>query len=275
MAKSIFLFISGTAGAGKDTIISHLQQADENIVYLQSHTSRPRRVDDKPNTYHYVETNQRFEELIDKGEVLEFDKFNNNYYGISKKEINRLADLDKVVVKDLSVLGVSNLKELKVKLTSVFLTAEISVLKQRLLNRKYDKKQIRSRLRLYKKEQQQMPKYDYIIHNNSIELTTNRMLAIANTERNKLGIETLESCQNVLVKKLDKLVNRLQKGKAIGFVKVTEKNNRIYIVDGINEYLAYLKTGKHCPKLFVDNTTLTEDAQNLKEWKKLIKLYKN
>ncbi len=275
MAKSIFLFISGTAGAGKNTIIESLQEKYDNVHFLRSHTSRPRRADDNSDTYYYIESQEEFEKLIDKGEIIEFDKFNGNYYGISKKEIERLQSLDKIILKDLSVLGVSNLKELKVDFISVFLTAPKKILKERLINRNYDKKQIRSRLKLYNSEQRQMSLYDYIIENIKIESTTEKLFTIAHTQKNKLQIQTLESCQNVLEKKLEKLTKKIEKGKFIGYVKVLSKNNQIYIVEGINEYLAHLKTNTHCPLLFIDSTDLIETDENLKEWKKIIKLYKN
>ena len=275
MAKSIFLFISGTAGAGKNTMISKLQEKNNEVHFLRSHTSRPRRNDDKSDTYHYVDSHEEFEKLIDNGDILEFDKFNGNYYGISKNEIERLKTMDKIVMKDLSVLGVSNLRGLKLDFVSIFLTAPKSILKDRLIKRNYDKKQIKSRLNLYNAEQMKMSTYDYVIENIEIDLTAEKLFAIANMERNNLPLLTLESCQNVLNKTLDKLTRKIEKGKFVGYVKVVAKNNRVYIVEGINEYLAYLKTNTHCPKLFVNSTNLTENEENLKEWEKLVELYKN
>lgn len=275
MAKSIFLFISGTAGAGKNTMITKLQEKNDEVHFLRSHTSRPRRVDDDSDTYYYVEGHEEFEKLIDKGDILEFDKFNGNYYGISKKEIQRLKSLGKIIMKDLSVLGVSNLKELKIDFVSVFLTAPKHILKERLINRNYDKKQIRSRLKLYKSEQTQMSNYDYIIENIEVEPTAEKLFAIAHTKKHNLPILTIESCQNILEDKLDKLTKKIEKGKFIGYVKVVARNNQIYIVEGINQYLAYLKTNTHCPKIFVNNCSENISEDNISEWKKVLDLYKD
>lgn len=275
MEKSTFIFISGTAGAGKNTIISELVKQDDNVVFLRSHTSRPQRVDDHDETYYYIDSNEEFERLINRGEILEFDKFNNYYYGISKKEIAKNEKLGKVIIKDVSTLGVSNLRAMKMEFTSVFLTTSKKELKARLIDRGTDEKIIKKRLNLYSFEQDRMPTYDYIIENTDQALTIDKMMAITNVESNNLNIRTLEPCQNVLERKLEKLVTRLEKGRDIGYVKVIAKNDEIYIVEGVNEYLAYLKTNKHCPKMFVDSTHLNEDEKNSEEWEKLLELYKN
>ena len=278
MSKNLFVFVSGSSGVGKNTVINTLMSKDENIEFLRSHTSRPKRIDDKENVYYYVPSNAEFEKLIEQGDILEFDKFNNHYYGISISELKNQSKKEKTIIKDLTVLGVSNVKTLmkdKLNMVSVFLTADKKVLKERLIKRQTDKKQIKNRLKVYKHEQKQMAKYDFVIYNNDLNKTINRMNGIINISKNNLPILAMESCQKVNGKKVDKLALKASKGKSLKPIKVIEYEDLIYIVEGVNEYLAELKSKTHSNFVFVDtNKTLKPDENNIKEWKKLIDLYK-
>ena len=277
MEKSLFVFISGSSGVGKNTVISNLMERNENIEFLRSHTSREPRIDDKKNVYYFVPSNEEFEKLINDGDILEFDYFSDHYYGISIKEIQEQAKKGRVVIKDLTVLGVSNVKEMmkdQLEMVSVFLTADKKVLKDRLIKRKTEKAEIKKRLREYGHEQDQMLSYEYVIYNNNLEKTLEKMEAIINSSTNHLPLLTLQSCQHARHKKIEKFANLLNKGKKLKPIKVVTINGQIYLIEGINEYLAHLKTGKHINLIFTENYRNTKpDENNLKEFEKLTKLY--
>ena len=277
MKKSLFVFISGSSGVGKNTVIANLMEKNDNIEFLRSHTSRQPRIDDKKNVYYFVPSNAEFEKLINDGDILEFDYFNDHYYGISIKEIKSQAEKGKIIIKDLTVLGVSNVKELmknELEIVSVFLTADKKILKDRLIKRKTDKKDIKNRLKVYKHEQNQMLSYEYVVFNNNLEKTIEKMEAIINSAQNHLPILSLQSCQQASEKKIEKLVNRLSKGKNLKPIKVVAEKGRIYLIEGINEYLAHLKTGTHINLIFTENSkNIKPDEDNISEFEKLTKLY--
>ena len=278
MSKSLFVFFSGTAGAGKNTVIDALIKKNEDqYVFLNSHTSRPRRSDDpKCGRYHYV-SKEEFEQLIDEGKILEYDQFNDNYYGISKEEIFNLSKLDKVVLKDLSVKGVLNCNEIfkdSLKIKSVFLTNTKKVLKERLINRNYSPKEIKNRLKLYKSEQAKTKFYDYVIFNNDLELTINQCEAIINTAINNLSIGLATSTQNINSTKIDKFATKLNKNKTLKNISVCCYENQLYIVDGANEYLAHVKSKKQVVLMFVNTPkNFVPNKETQTEWQKLIKAY--
>ena len=278
MEKSLFVFISGSSGVGKNTVISKLMEKNENIEFLRSHTSRPPRVDDKKNVYYFVPSNADFEKLINDGDILEFDYFSDNYYGISIAEIKSQAQKGKIIIKDLTVLGVSNVKELmrnQLEIVSVFLTADKAVLKDRLIKRKTDKAEIKKRLKEYKHEQNQMLSYEYVVYNNDLDKTIAKMEAIINSSTNHLPILSLQSCQQAHDKKIEKYSAKLNKGKSLKPIKVVALDGRIYLIEGINEYLAHLKTGKHINLIFTENyKNIKPEENNLKEFEKLTNLYR-
>ncbi len=277
MSKSLFVFFSGTAGAGKNTVIDELIKRNEDFVFLNSHTSRPRRSDDpKSGRYHYV-SKEEFERLIDENKILEYDKFNDNYYGISKEEINTLSKTDKVILKDLSVKGVLNCKDIfkdSLKIKSVFLTNTKKVLKQRLIERNYSAQQIKSRLKLYKSEQSKVKFYDYVIFNNDLNLTIEQCEAVVNLAKNNQNLGLATSTQVINSNKIEKLATKLNKNKTISNISAFPFKNNLYILNGANEYLANLKAKKsQVINLVATPENFTPNAEDQKEWQKLIKTY--
>lgn len=278
MDKSIFLFFSGTAGAGKNTVIDNLiERNGNNFVFLNSHTSRAKREDDsKAGRYNYV-TFDEFEKLINEDKILEYDMINNQYYGISKEEIAKQGKANKVVLKDLSVKGVMNCKELfkeTYPIVGIFLTNSKKTLKERLINRNYPKDQIKSRLKLYKSEQSKMPFYDFIIYNEDLETTLFQCEAIINHIQNNKQLNIGSTPQVVTEKLVDKCEKRLRKGKKLTPISAFAYNNELYIKEGANEFLAHLRMKKEFPIYLVSapkNFQPNNDYQI--EWEKLVGLF--
>ena len=85
----MLLILSGVAGAGKDTIKKELIKRMENVESLPSYTSRPMRPGDvEGGTYHFV-TREEFEKMLSDGDFYEYDVHHNQYYGTSKKLLNK------------------------------------------------------------------------------------------------------------------------------------------------------------------------------------------
>ncbi len=164
--EGLVLFVSGSSGVGKNTLI-HGLLAKEGYKFISSYTTRARRESDAPNQYQYISVAE-FEAKIKSNEILEYDIFNENYYGTSRNMFIDGLNEAKVVLKDITVLGHKNIVEKmgdEVNLLSVFLTEDKKVLKQRLTDRGEKPEKIKARLELYKKEQSQIPEYDYLIKN--------------------------------------------------------------------------------------------------------------
>ncbi|MBR2467571.1 MAG: ParB N-terminal domain-containing protein [Clostridia bacterium] len=272
--KGLVLLISGTGGAGKNTIIQGML-SEEGYKFISSYTTRERRDVDTPNQYQYI-SKEEFEEKIKTNEIFEYDMFNNNYYGTSRKLFTDGLKEANVVLKDISVMGYKNIEDElgdQMNIMSVFLTETKSVLKNRLVNRGEAPEKIKNRLRLYKKEQAQIPNYHFVIRNNVYLNTLEKMMKLAEFGLgNATLVPTLDHTK-VSAKKIDKLASKLEKGKHLKSIKVALHENQIYIVDGVHRYLASLKTGKNVVKQFVDELPLNLSA-NKEEWAKIFESYK-
>ncbi len=272
--KGLVLLISGTSGVGKNTLIRGMLDKD-GYKFISSYTTRARRDGDTPDQYQYI-TKEEFEEKIKSNEIFEYDIFNDQYYGTSRKLFLDGLKKANVVLKDISVMGYKNIAEElgdQMQISAVFLTASKKVLKDRLVNRGEKPEKIKNRMKLYKKEQSQIPNYDYVINNNDYLTTLDIMLKISEIGLGKAQLIPTEDYTKISAKKIDKFAEKLEKGKYLKPIKVTLYENEIYIVEGIHRYLASLKTGKNVVKDFVYDVNVNTDI-NKEEWDKIIASYK-
>ncbi len=275
--NSLTVFISGSSGVGKNTIINRLLSDLNNGEFIVSNTTRAQRESDKKVGQYKFISKSEFEEKINNGDILEYDIYNDNYYGVSKKDILDNVNNDKILLKDLTVKGVINCKELLkdvMPLCCVFVTEKKKVLKQRLINRGESRKNIKKRLAFYKSEHEMIPFYDFVVVNNDFEKTIKEFKAVINTKKNNLPILTNITCQDINIKKIDKYVNQLEKGKKLKPIIAGAFNDRVYILDGINRYLAYLKCGLSCCiHMSNKNYKINYKDENINEWLKVIENY--
>ena len=271
--EGLVLFVSGSSGVGKNTLI-HGLLAKEGYKFISSYTTRAPRESDAPNQYQYISVAD-FEAKIKSNEILEYDIFNENYYGTSRKMFIDGLNEANVVLKDITVLGHKNIVEKmgdEVNLLSVFLTEDKKVLKQRLTDRGEKPEKIKARLSLYKKEQSQIYEYDYVIKNTVYLKSLEKMEKLCEIGLGNARLLPYKEYNKLSAKKIDKYAAKLEQGKTLKSIKVALYNNEIYIVDGVHRYLASLKTGKNVVKEFVEVTPKNTNA-NLEEWDKIVKSY--
>lgn len=170
----MLVILSGVAGAGKDTIIKELTKRNENICTVPAYTTRSSRADDIPGVSYNFVSKEEFEKLIENGDIYEYDIHHNNYYGTSKKLINEKAH-DGIVIKDIDVNGTEKLKgllkDMGIKVVTIFLRVPKEELKRRLENRidKLSHEEIVLRLNRFDYEESKMNIYDYVMKNDDLE----------------------------------------------------------------------------------------------------------
>jgi len=277
MAKGFVNLVSGSSGVGKNTVITKLMEENENIVLIRSCTSRGIRVDDKKLSdgryaYDFL-TKEEFENKIKKDEMLEYDIFSNNYYGIAKSSVEEALKTGKIAMKDITVKGVINCKDKlkkEAKIVSTFLTLQKSKLKKRLVAR--ETKDVKLRMKHYAAEQKSIPLYDFCIYNDDLDLTMSKMRAILNLAKD-YKIYCGEKIKNFKPNKVEKFVKKIRLNKSIKPIQVMEKDGKIYITKGVYKYLACIKTGVNITKTFVDKATIVDFDQNY--WGELVLMQKS
>jgi len=138
MAK-IFI-IAGPSGVGKDTIIDGVKSQIPDLEEAISYTDREKRMDDKPDSYFFV-PKDKFDSLIKEGKIIEWEYARDERrYGSSKKEIGRLLNSGKNLIKVVGPKSLVNFKKLfPGQLVGIFLKYEnLDILKDRIRKNRPD-----------------------------------------------------------------------------------------------------------------------------------------
>ncbi len=274
--EKVLFYLSGSSGVGKNTVIGKITESDPSIHYLVSYTTRgmrPGESECKP--YHFISTDE-FNKLVASRRIIEFDNYNGNYYGHCLDTILEELEDHRAVIKDLTIAGVEQALHIvreKLKVVTIFVTESKYIIKKRLISR--GEPDYKARLREYDKEQRAMFKYDYVIKNKDLNLSTDAVRAIIDIETGTNSMLSNESCDKVRLSKIVRLENKLLKGKRVKPVKIGLRDGRLYILKGINTYLASLKCGKTVSKcLCFGPFDMKLDSHAQDEWEKVKNSFK-
>lgn len=168
MDTSHLFIISGPSGVGEDSVIEGLSHKLSTERVVTTTTRKPREGEWQGDPYYFV-SRDAFEAKIAAGEMVEYaQEYNDNYYGVSKEEIERVASCGKIGIWKIEYKGVMTAKQLFPGIIAIFLTvSDLSVLEARI-RRRYDKVSddyIRERMEYTKEWLKHTDIYDYTVYN--------------------------------------------------------------------------------------------------------------
>lgn len=182
--KGVVVALSGPSGVGKGTVISKVQEIAPRIKHSVSVTTRIPRNKETDGIDYYFTTNAHFEEMIEKNEILEYDVYCDHYYGTPKAPLIKYMEDGVDVIMDITVPGSISVMEHFPEAVSVFLLPpSFTELKRRLLCRGTETEEVqRRRLEKAVSEIKKAKMFDYVLINDDIEKTAERILAIIEAE---------------------------------------------------------------------------------------------
>jgi len=185
MKKGNLYVISGPSGVGKDTIINEYLKNNEGILSISATTREPRIGEVDKKDYYFLSTDT-FEKWIKEDNFLEYAKYNNNYYGTPKSLVEENLKKGVNVFLIIEVQGALQIKEkIKDSILIFIMPPSLDELKKRLINRNTDSKEmIENRLKIAEKEIDLSSKYDYIITNNKINTSVEKLKMIIDNKKN-------------------------------------------------------------------------------------------
>jgi guanylate kinase len=170
MAGSLFVVVA-PSGAGKTSLVNELLKRDPNIKLSISYTTRqPRDGEADGREYHFVDK-AAFERMIGAGDFLEHANVYGNYYGTSKRWIEKELAGDHDVLLEIDWQGARQLRCLFPDMVGVFiLPPSIEELRKRLESRGKDSPEtIARRMSSAREDISHVLEFEYIIVNERFE----------------------------------------------------------------------------------------------------------
>lgn len=185
MKKGKFIIISGPSGVGKGTICDVLIK-ELNAWYSVSMTTRGIREGEVEGEDYYFISKDEFKKRIEDGQLLEYNIYNDNYYGTPKDKVLEKIEKGINVFSEIDVNGAKNIKQIFDDALLIYIAPpSIAVLRERLIGRgSEDLETIENRLRIAEDELKQVHFYDYVIVNDDLEEAITKVKNIILDETN-------------------------------------------------------------------------------------------
>ena len=189
MAERGLLFIvSAPSGAGKTTLVERLIEQVPNLKMSRSYTSRPSREGETDGVDYNFVSRERFEQMIDAGELLEWASLYGNLYGTGAADTEKLLAAGHDVVLVIDVQGARKVRARGVDMSTVFvMPPSFAILEQRLRGRSKDSEaEIQRRLQVARDEVAAFAEYDFVVVNDELTKAVDRLRSIVIAERARL-----------------------------------------------------------------------------------------
>ena len=188
--EGVLLVISSPSGTGKTTICKKLLEYDKNIHLSVSVTTRKKRKNEVEGIDYYFRSKKDFLNLKSQNSFIENALVFENYYGTLKSEVLEQLENGIDVLIDIDWQGTRQITQaMKGNLIKIFLLPpSIDELKKRLSKRNSDSiKEINFRMSKALKEIKHFDEYDYVLVNDNLENTFQKIIKIIEAERLKLS----------------------------------------------------------------------------------------
>ena len=188
--QPLLVVISGPSGVGKDAVIKSLQQRNMKFHFVVTMTSRPPRSGEVEGVDYFFVSRERFEELIEQNEFLEYANVYDDYKGIPKPQIREAMSTQQDVILRVDVQGAQTLRRLCPEAVLIFLIpSNQKEWFDRLRNRKSETPEsLALRLKTASRELEYLPEFDYVVVNTQdhLEETVDMIISIIDAEHHRV-----------------------------------------------------------------------------------------
>lgn len=177
MPSGKLIVLTGPSGVGKGTLVQRLLKQHPQLFLSISATTRlprPGEIDGKD--YYFVGV-EKFEDMINKGEFLEWAKFTGNYYGTPQIPVRNRISQGQSVVLEIELEGARQVRNSFPEALSIFiLPPSFAELERRLRGRGQDSEEaVQKRLKRAQEEIEAAHEFNFQVINDDLELTLNHL----------------------------------------------------------------------------------------------------
>ncbi len=199
------IVLAGPSGGGKTSVCDELVRRRADVAFSVSATTRAPRPDEVNGRHYRFVDRERFGQMAEAGELLEWAEVHGEMYGTPRDQLDRVRE-GRTLLLDIDVQGARDVRRRVPESVLVFLlppSAESML--TRLRNRgSEDEETLRRRMRTALAELDAVGEFDYAVVNEDLDATVDAVEAILEAERRavtRLGSTIVERA-DVLAKAL-------------------------------------------------------------------------
>ena len=175
------IVLSSPSGAGKTSLSRKLLEKNKNLFLSISFTTRPPRPLEVNESDYFFVSDEKFIEMLNKGEFLEHAKVFGFYYGTPKRPVMNALKSGKDILFDIDWQGTQQLmNSVQDDLVKIFVLPPSAIeLEKRLLKRNQDTDEtVKNRMSKASDEISHYAEYDYIIINEDFDESLKKINSI-------------------------------------------------------------------------------------------------
>lgn len=186
-SKGLLTVVSGFSGAGKGTLMKALLSKYDNYALSVSMTTRNPRPGEVDGKDYFFITKEQFEQNIKDGKLIEHAQYVDNYYGTPADYVFEQLEAGKDVLLEIEIQGALQIKKKFPDILLLFITTtSADVLVNRLKGRGTEEPDvIYKRLNRAAAEAEGIEEYEYLIVNDDLDTTVDRMHTIIQNAKYK------------------------------------------------------------------------------------------
>jgi len=163
--------VSAPSGAGKTSLVNAIVGDMERVRLSVSHTTRPRRDNEVDGRHYHFVSREQFQDLVTRGDFLEYAKVFGNLYGTSQAQVQALLDQGHDVILEIDWQGAGQVRRRMPGCRSIFiLPPSAAELERRLRGRGTDAEEvIARRLAESRGDIGHWEEFDYVVVNDDFD----------------------------------------------------------------------------------------------------------
>lgn len=185
--KGLLLILSSPSGAGKSTLARRLMDWDPTLRFSVSATTRAPRPGEQDGREYHFRSRAEFLSMVEAGDMLEYAEVFGNYYGSPRGPVEAAMAQGRDTLFDVDWQGGQQIRDsaLGRDVVSIFvLPPSIAELDRRLHARGQDSAAvIAGRMDRSRDEISHWAEYDYVLVNEEVDETAERVKTIVTAER--------------------------------------------------------------------------------------------
>lgn len=185
--RGLLIILSSPSGAGKSTLARRLMEWDDSLRFSVSATTRAPRAGEEDGVHYHFVDEAAFKARVQEGEMLEHAHVFGNFYGSPAGPVREAIESGRDVLFDVDWQGAQQISNsaLRDHVLSIFvLPPSIAELRRRLISRGQDADDvITKRMQKSWDEISHWDGYDYVLVNDDLDATFERLKTIVSAER--------------------------------------------------------------------------------------------